>query len=382
VRTLWLCIVLSLAIGADAAASTLAPGLYDASGKLVYVGVEHELPDPPQNEFFEPANRRTGELTSASGLRLRCGVRERRTVVDAQQVRIGASLYYGGDSPRTTVILAHGNDPESREMGFIIPYFVCNGINVISYDQRGVGESTGNWFLTGPIQKADDVAAVYDAFAGDRQVARRKIGVWGFSNGGWVAPLVTLRRPCAFMILKSAPTESLLSNIHYEVVMEMKRGHASRADIAQALKMWHTVEGALYGTTPWSEAIPEVRAAEQQPWFDHSLMLKLTAPPSPAMAEGLRRAITYDPKTTLTSITTPALALYGALDTRVDSADSARHMREYLVRGGDEDVTVKMYPHAGHPLVVTTNGYYADPPKRYVKGYPEIMLQWLDQRGY
>lgn len=381
-RTLWLCVALSLLVGAHAAAATLAPGLYDASGRLLYVGTEHELPDPPQNDFFEPASRRTGDLTSANGLQLRCRVREERRVVDAAQGRLGASLYYAGEGPAATVILVHGADAESREMGFIVPYFACNGMNVISYDQRGVGESTGNWFMTSPVQKADDVAAVYDAFLGDRHVTAGKIGVWGFSNGGWVAPLVPLRRPIAFLILKSAPTESVISNVDYEVVMEMKNHRASDREIAQALEMWHTFERALYGRTPWSQAERQLDAARKQQWFQYSLMPKLPVPPPPATARGLRDYIGYDPSVTLTSITTPALALYGALDRKLDSADCASHMREYLTSGGAKDVTVRTFAHAGHTLVVSKNGYDAEPPERYVKGYPEIMMTWLAERGF
>ncbi len=70
------------------------------------------------------------------------------------QGRLGVSLYYADAKPRATVLLVHGNDAETREMGFIIPFFACNGMNVLSHDQRGTGDSTGNWFLNGPIQRA------------------------------------------------------------------------------------------------------------------------------------------------------------------------------------------------------------------------------------
>ncbi len=169
------CITLFVAI-APITASSLPPGLYDASGIPLYVGVEHELPDPAQNDFFEPRTGRTGELASVRGLSLLCEVRQERRVIKAPQGPLGASLYYRDDQRRATIILIHGADAETRAMGFIIPYFVCNGVNVASYDQRGTGQSFGNWFLTGPIQKVEDAAAVYDAFARDRRVQSREIG--------------------------------------------------------------------------------------------------------------------------------------------------------------------------------------------------------------
>ncbi len=370
---------------ARAQAAPVAPGLYGASGHVLYVGIEHELPDPAGNDFFEPGSQHTGDLSSTNGLRLHSGILEERRVLETTHGRLGFSLYYATNKRRTTVILVHGNDAETREMGFIIPFFVCNGINVVSYDQRGVGESAGNWFLDGPIQRADDVVAIYDAIRSDRRVDSHRIGIWGFSNGGWTAPLVSLRRPTAFMILKSAPTESLSSNIDYEVEQELRR-HGQGAAAPQALRLWHVFEQALDGKVSWSYARHAYNLAAKQPWFQYSLMpeLGISIPPPPSTITGLRRALTFDPTETLLSVSTPTLAFYGALDRNVDAADSATHLREYLARAGARDVTIEMYPNAGHQLVVSKSGYNGDAelPERFVPGYPQITIEWLTRRGF
>jgi pimeloyl-ACP methyl ester carboxylesterase len=382
--------ILALAIGlsltARAQASTLAPGLYTASGHRIYVGVEHELPDPASNDFFHSTSQRTGDLHARHDLHLRSGILEDRRVIEAPQGRLGFSLYYLGGGPRATVILIHGNDPETREMGLIIPFFVCNGINVISYDQRGVGESAGNWFLNGPSQRADDVAGIYDVMRSNPHVDSHRIGVWGFSNGGWTAPLVSLHRPIAFMILKSAPTESLAQNIDYEVAQEMRR-HDVEAASPQAIALWHAFEGALNGTVSWTYTKRLYDLDAKQAWFRYSLMpeLGVSIPPPSSMIAGLRRFVTFDPTKALLSVSsTPTLALYGALDRNVDAADSATHLREYLTRAGDRDVTIKTYPNAGHQLIVSKSGYNGEPalPERFVSGYPQIMITWLAERGF
>lgn len=379
-------LALVLALTARAQASTLAPGAYVASGHTIYVGVERELPDPASNDFFDSTSQRTGDLHPPRDLRLRHGISEEPRVIEAPEGRLGLSLYYAGEQPRATVILIHGNDPETREMGFIIPYFVCNGINVISYDQRGTGESAGNWFLNGPGQRADDVAALYDAMRSDPHVDPRRIGVWAFSNGGWTAPVVALRRPLAFMILKSAPTESLARNIDYEVEQTMRRHHVQEAS-PQAVALWDAFERSLDGKNSWSDTKRLYDLDAKQPWFQYSLMpdLGISIPPPPTMIAGLRRFVTFDPTHTLLSVgSTPTLALYGTLDRNVDSADSAAHLREYLTRAGDRDVTIRMYPHAGHQLIVSKSGYNGDPtpPERFVPEYPQIMISWLAQRGF
>ena len=375
-----------LALAARAQASVLAPGVYAASGHTIYVGVERELPDPASNDFFDSTSQRTGDLHATRDLHLRSGILEDRRVIKAAEGRLGFSLFYAGSRPRATVILVHGNDPETREMGFIIPFFVCNRINVISYDQRGVGESAGNWFLNGPSQRADDVAAIYDVMRSDPHVDPHRIGIWGFSNGGWTAPLVALHRPTAFMILKSAPTESLAQNIDYEVEQEMRR-HNVEAASPQAVALWHAFERALNGTESWSSTKRLYDADAKQAWFRYSLMpdLGISIPPPSSMIAGLRRLVTFDPThTLLRASSTPTLALYGALDRNVDAADSATHLREYLTRAGNRDVTIQTYPNAGHQLIVSKSGYNGEPilPEHFVSGYPQIMIAWLAQHGF
>jgi uncharacterized protein len=375
-----------LSLIADVEASNLAPGVYVASGHTIYVGVQHDLPGSASNDFFDSTSQRTGDLQATHDLQLRSGISEEPRVLEAPQGRLGLSLYYAGERPRATVILVHGNDPETRQMGFIIPFFVCNGINVISYDQRGVGESAGDWFLNGPGQRAEDVEAIYDEMRSDPHVDAHRIGVWGFSNGGWTAPLVSIHRPVAFMILKSAPTESLAQNIDYEVEQSMRRHHAGDAS-PQAIALWHAFESSLDGSVSWGYTKRLYDIDAKQPWFQYSLMpeLGISIPPPPAKIAGLRRFVTFDPTHALLSVSsTPTLALYGALDRNVDAADSAAHLREYLRRAGDRDVTIKMYPNAGHQLIVSKSGYNGDPvpPKRYVPDYPQIMITWLAQRGF
>ena len=379
-------LVVWFSLNARAPAETLAPGLYLRSGHTIYVGVEHTLPDPASNDFFDPASQRTGELRETHGLTLRGSILEERRVVEDAQGRVGFSLYYAGRRARATVILIHGNDPQAREMGFVISFFVCNGVNVVSYDQRGVGESAGDWFLNGPGERADDVAAIYDAIRGDPQVDARRIGVWAFSNGGWTAPVVALQRTLAFMILKSAPTQSLVENIDYEVEQVMRRNHVEEA-APQALALWHAFERALDGTESWSDTKRLYDLDAQQPWFRYSLLpeLGISIPPPPAKIAGLRRFVTFDPTQTLLKVaSTPTLALYGALDRNVDAADSAAHLRAYLARAGNRDVTIETYPNAGHQLIVSKSGYNGDPapPERFVPEYPQIMLTWLAQRGF
>ena len=61
----------------------------------------------------------------------------------------------------------------------------------------------------------------------------------------------------------------------------------------------------------------------------------------------------------LTRVTTPTLALYGAHDRAVDVAHASKNT-----------------------LVLSRDGFKADAPARYARGYPDVMIEWLAHRGY
>ena len=370
-------------------AGTLSPGLYrDAAGHSVYVGVENSAPDPASNDYFDPSTQHTGDLPADSRLKAKKLLREDAAIIDAPGGPLGVSLYSTDPSKRTTVVLIHGNDPETREMGFLIPYFVLNGINVISYDQRGTGKSSGNWQENGPVERAVDVQAVYDAYSTNPHIDAEHMGVWGFSNGGWTAPIVATSRPLKFMILKSGPPESLETNVCYSVAQNMQHKNYDVQSVASATETWHSLIGALSGKVSWDAARTLYLAASTKPWFADSYLPyfyppDLGFPPPAAAAAARRRELLYDPTETLEKLRTPTLALFGARDRNVDVGNAPALFRSAFAHGEMHDFTLRIYQDAGHQLKVSATGFNgeASQPERLTAGYPRIMIQWLRQRS-
>jgi pimeloyl-ACP methyl ester carboxylesterase len=371
-------------------AGILGPGLYsNDAGHSIYVGIESDAPDPAVNEYFDPSTQHTGDLPEDSRFKSRRLIREEARIVDAPGGALGTSLYFTDAAKHTTIILIHGNDPETREMGFLIPYFVLNGINVVSYDQRGTGKSSGNWQQNGPVQRAADVEAIYDAYSTHPRVDAGHMGVWGFSNGGWTAPIVATTRPLAFMILKSAPAESIETNICYTVEQTLYRKHYDAEVIASATNTWRALIGALSGAGTWDTARALYTAASTKPWFTESyLPMFIPAdskfPPAPETADALRRFILFDPAETLSNVRTPTLAIFGALDRNVDVAHAPALFKSAFAHSGMHDFTMHIYKNAGHTLKVSATGFNGEPsdPERLTAGYPQIMIQWMRQRGF
>ncbi len=187
------------------------------------------------------------------------------------------------------------------------------------------------------------------------------------------------------MILKSAPSEAIIDNVLYEVDSDLREGGRFAPEkIATALSFERTMLSALQTNSHWQVAAHALDEAKSQPWFSYMRIPPgMTTPPSPPMLTALRASLIYDPTATLEKVTTPTLALFGALDKNVDAADSAARFRQAFKRSGMTDLTIVTFPRAGHLLVASTNGYEDQPslPVRFV-GYPEAMNRWLDSRGF
>jgi uncharacterized protein len=365
-------------------AISIIPGLYhDQNGRPLYAGLDVE--DVPAVNWIDPVNQHDGVLPALPKTwRLQRRVHEKRFIVSAPEGRLGASLYYTDRERRATVILIHGNDAQTRDMGYLIPLFALNGVNLVSYDQRGTGESSGSWRESGPEQRASDVDAIYDALRREPLVDVKRIGLWAFSNGGWTAPIVSLQRPVAFMMLVGAPASSVADNIYYEIRQQGPHMGVDRAATEQAVTTVRALLDAVAGTGSWEKAAQLYDAVRNQPWLAAlNLSRTMKIPPSQQRIDALRRADIYDPAQTLSRVTAPTLALYGALDRAVDTAHDAPALQAAFKKAGMSDFTLHIYPHAGHSLFVSQTGFpdQRSVPRRQVPGYVQVMIGWLEARG-
>jgi uncharacterized protein len=373
-------------LGAVAPAANFIPGQYETPERhLVFAGIEHELPDPPSIEYFDPATRRVGAPANIGGWKLISGIRERRIRIAVGGRPLGASLYSFGARRVATIVFIHGNDDETREMGFLIPYFVLHGYTVVTFDQRGSGESVGNRTFESPIDRADDVVALIAAVRSDPHVDVSRIGLWAFSNGGWTAPIVTTRVPIAFLLLKSPPAQTIESNILFEVEERMREHGYSADAIAAGARVDQLLIDALDGRASWDAAGAAFEDAQHRPWFkDLALPDRLPMPPPPEMAAALRKAALFDPAPYLKALRTPTLAMFGAFDRNVDAPDSLGIFWRNAAAAGNEDFSAHVFPMTGHTFVVATLGYSDRVllPQTLVGGYPEIMIAWLKARQF
>ena len=132
------------------------------------------------------------------------------------------------------VVLAHG----SEELGWIeavsYPYqFVGRGVSVFVYDKRGTGRSEGNYSQNFP-ELADDMVA---ASAEAKRLAKDRFGrfgLFGFSQGGWIAPLAAERSGAEFIGIGYGLVVDILEEDAAQVAMELTEAGYGAEVLAKA----------------------------------------------------------------------------------------------------------------------------------------------------
>ena len=91
---------------------------------------------------------------------------------------------YSGSEDKNVVILVHGLGGNRKTQYTLAAFFLENGYNMLTYDQRSSGDNTAQKTTFGVWEKHD----LMDCIAHVKQhVPGRKIGVWGESFGGATA---------------------------------------------------------------------------------------------------------------------------------------------------------------------------------------------------
>jgi hypothetical protein len=221
----------------------------------------------------------------------------------------GTLLVPPGAGPHAGVAWVTGSGPTTRAyLPDLVALLLRDGVAVLAYDKRGIGESTGGYPGESPTAVAIDVLA-RDAAAAVRFLAKQpgvdpaRVGLAGHSQAGWIVPLAASReRAVRFAVVFSGPTVS-----------------ADENDLYQTL--------AGEGETPPTASDARIDAQVRR-----------------AGRSGV------DPQPWLRRLRIPSLWLYGGLDHIVPPRLSIERLRAI------PDATTALFPNANHALVETRTG--------------------------
>lgn len=137
--------------------------------------------------------------------------------------------------PYPLVVLVHGSgDSAATEWYFNGDFFAANGIAAFTYDKRGSGKSEGS-FTFDFIQLAKDAVAAVDYVGSLPETDDKRIGLSGYSQGGWVAPLAaSISDAISFVIVNYGMIESPAEEARLEMMQLVQDAGVSDADLVNA----------------------------------------------------------------------------------------------------------------------------------------------------
>lgn len=103
-----------------------------------------------------------------------------------------------GEGPFPAVVLVSGSGPQNRDeeimghkpFGVIADYLARRGIAVLRYDDRGFGESTGDFASATTLDLAEDARGAFAFLAGTDTIDAGRVGIVGHSEGGLIAAVI------------------------------------------------------------------------------------------------------------------------------------------------------------------------------------------------
>lgn len=281
------------------------------------------------------------------------------------------------DARSPAVVFLHGSGPATRAGAR--PYaeaFAELGVAALFFDKRGAGASGGSWTTSSLDDLAGDALSAVEYLKTQNGVDAERIGFWGVSQAGWVAPLAASRSgDIAFMILISgggaSPRESELFS--YEREFEVAGlSAAEKARATEVLNAYFDYLATGEGHEQLTERLDGIREDTLSPLAEE--LDKIL--PSPENRSNWSWVANHDPVPAIESITCPILLMFGDRDTDHPTALAVTRWREGLAKAGNEQVTLMVFPGAGHGIRMR-DGHRGSGRAPFADGYAEAQLGWL-----
>jgi len=284
----------------------------------------------------------------------------------------------GGKHPAVVYIPGSGGDYTSRDSSLYREYhqLISNGIAVLIYDKRGTGGSTGDWRKSSFESLGEDALAGVAFLKSRKDINPKQIGVWGFSQGATIAPYAASRsKDVAFVIMMGGGGIAGAEAEKNEQLATMRKRGLSDEEIKEALAFidlqFEAVKSPA-GREKFKAAIPR---AKNTRWVDHTWV---NLPEDHWLWQWWSFVINHDPSLVLEKVKVPVLAMFGGGDS-LTIPEGIREMvariEQSLKKGGNRDVTTKIFPGAEHDLTVKGSGEQVPTP-----GFHDLLLGWLRQR--
>ena len=289
---------------------------------------------------------------------------------------------FGADTPVVLMVTGSGLQNrdeelfEHRPFAVIADYLARRGIASLRYDDRGVGQSTGDPTEAKTTDFAQDAAAGVEYLRNKEGFA--KTGVLGHSEGSTVAFILGAGRNEAsrpdFIVAMGAPAvrgDSILADQSATAMRESGADETEIADYCRALLEFYDIV-RREGVDKADSKIDGLFAGMPDGTVYGQMKMNLHAI-ARSMNPWLTQFVAFSPAEVIKSAKVPALVLYGSLDQQVRPEINMPRMQA-LAPGA----TVKLYEGLNHPFQHAVRGDIAEYAEIEETISPEVLSDIAD----
>ena len=289
-------------------------------------------------------------------------------------------------------VLVTGSGPQNRDeevfghKPFLVlsDYLTRTGIAVLRYDDRGVGESGGNYATANLDDFTTDVSAAVNYLKTRKEINPKKIGIIGHSEGGTVAFLSAseANNNLAYIVSMAGmaiPGDSLLRMQNYLIASKtgvsdvLIKQYEAVLDIVFGFFNTYSDDFILQNTDKlYDEAIPDSLKGNEviKQAFRQGI--------NSMMNPGFKSLMNCNPFDALTKIKCPVLALNGEKDLQVPADVNLNRVKASV----KSPVTIKKYPGLNHLFQHCTTGLPLEYSNIEETISPEVLsdiVEWIKQ---
>jgi pimeloyl-ACP methyl ester carboxylesterase len=260
------------------------------------------------------------------------------------------------EGPHPAVVLLQGSGENGRDYAYrghkfflvLADHLTRQGIAVLRYDLRGVGESEGRLSGASLEDLARDAASALRFLKNHPGVDPTRVGLIGHSMGGMIAPRIHDQfERTAFLVLlapPSLPGHQVLSRQRARIA---DVSGASPAEVDSIRRQSRQVFEIIRSDQDSADVASQLRPILQEgDARNDRLQLKVVANTSPWFRDFAR----YDPRPALRQVDVPVLALFGGRDLGVPPQQNAVPMRSALTESPSDRVSVRVLEELNHRM--------------------------------
>jgi pimeloyl-ACP methyl ester carboxylesterase len=308
-----------------------------------------------------------------------------------------------GKGSHPAIVLISGSGPQDRDerlqgIGFapfavIADHLTRAGIAVLRYDDRGVGQSGGDYNAATTADFAADAQAALAYLQSRPEINAAQVGVLGHSEGaGAAAHLAAAEADVAFYVLMAGPAVNgadllVVQNQRIYAAENLSEEEAA-AQVAFVEEMFPLV---IAGDTEALTALLDTRVREQIAALPEAQQAQIgdidnfVLQSVAAQAADFGRAwwsyfLQYNPAEAWAETDVPVLGVFGELDVQVDAEQNANALRAALESGEHPDFEIVTLEDANHLFQRADTGSvseYAALQREFTAEFLPTVTDWI-----